>query len=302
MYIKREGAIWVQELSEYLGRELVGEDFPVTAVSTLDHPLDNSIICVAEAGLLQKVPQNTNVLFLASENPDLPGKEQSVIVSPNPKLDFAMLLNEFFVDTAARTIHPKALIDDGASIGRNVAIGPFSQVAAQVTIGSSSKLLGGVSITGDVTVGEYCVIKDNAVIGSEGYEFVMTDSGRSLHVPHLGKIDIGPRVWIGAGSVVERAALVDTIIKADVKIDDLVNIGAGCRIGENTMITSGSVISKEAVIGRNCWIAPNATIKDGVTVADDVVIGMGSTVIKDITRSGVYAGSPATFLKEKGED
>lgn len=55
---------------------------------------------------------------------------------------------------------------------------------------------------------------------------------------------------------------------------------------------------KEINIGSNIWIGANVTICAGVSICDNVVVGANSVVTKDISKSGVYAGVPAKFIKE----
>jgi acetyltransferase-like isoleucine patch superfamily enzyme len=49
-------------------------------------------------------------------------------------------------------------------------------------------------------------------------------------------------------------------------------------------------------IGRRVYIGSNSTVLP-VSICDDVVIGAGSVVTRDITKSGVYAGNPARFIR-----
>jgi len=54
-------------------------------------------------------------------------------------------------------------------------------------------------------------------------------------------------------------------------------------------------------VGNRVSIGTNATVLP-VRICDDVVIGAGSVVTKDITRSGVYCGNPARFLRHNSEN
>ena len=54
---------------------------------------------------------------------------------------------------------------------------------------------------------------------------------------------------------------------------------------------------KETYIGNNVSIGSNATILP-INICDNVVIGAGSVVTKNITKSGIYVGNPAKFLRQ----
>ena len=89
---------------------------------------------------------------------------------------------------------------------------------------------------------------------------------------------------------------------------ELVTIGNHCFIGHgvmfiNDLFSSGGPAGgdqslwKSTKIGNHVSIGSNATILP-VEICDHVVIGAGSVVTKDITKSGIYAGNPARFLRE----
>ena len=66
----------------------------------------------------------------------------------------------------------------------------------------------------------------------------------SMHFPHIGGIEIGNRVWIGSNVSIEKGSLDNTIIKDDVLIDDLVQIGHNVIVGKRTQITAGCIWAK----------------------------------------------------------
>jgi UDP-3-O-[3-hydroxymyristoyl] glucosamine N-acyltransferase len=184
-----------------------------------------------------------------------------------------------------------------AKIGRNVMVGAHAVVGPDVEIGDNSVIMNNVVLNGPVTIGKFCVIKDGAVIGSEGWGFVCDEDGIPFHPPQLGRIVLGDRVWIGSNSTIERAMVDDTVISANVKVDDLVHVGGGTVVGERCMLTAGSVVAYNVVIGEQVLVAPQSVIRERVTIVGNVVIGQGTVVIDDITVPGVYVGNPARFLK-----
>ncbi len=114
---------------------------------------------------------------------------------------------------------------------------------------------------------------------------------------------IGPFTEIQKGVVVGNA----TRIQSHTFICELVSIGSDCFIGHgvmfiNDLFQSGAPAGgdqtkwKTTTIGNHVSIGSNAAILP-VTICDNVVIGAGSVVTKDITKSGVYAGNPARFLR-----
>ena len=110
-------------------------------------------------------------------------------------------------------------------------------------------------------------------------------------------VEIQKNVSIGRGSKVQ----------SHVFICELVGIGNQCFIGHGVMFINdlfqwGGPAGgdqnkwKPTKIGNHVSIGSNATILP-VEICDDVVIGAGSVVTKNITKSGVYAGNPARFIR-----
>ncbi|MBI5017705.1 MAG: hypothetical protein HZB55_19720 [Deltaproteobacteria bacterium] len=289
MYRQKTHGVWTSEIAEYLNRNLQGEDFLV------DDP--TSIVTPRSAAHAPRLPrEGRKTLVLAPASPAGPSPT-TFIPSDQPEVDLARLLLEFFATAPVNRIHPTALISEDARIGRNVMVGAYSMIGSGVEVGDNTRILNRVVISGPAVLGKYCVVKDGAVIGSEGYGFVISEDGTPLHPPHLGRIVIGDRVWVGSNSTVERGMLVETIIEDDVKVDDLVHVGSGARIGSRCMLTAGVVIAFDVTLGPDVTVAPNAAIRESLTVAPGVVVGQGAVVIRDLTERGAYVGNPARLLR-----
>lgn len=120
---------------------------------------------------------------------------------------------------------------------------------------------------------------------------------------------VGDGVFVGPFVEIQRNVTIGrrTKIQSHSFICELVNIGDECFIGHGVMFINDlfeiggpangdKSLWKRTTIGNKVSIGSNATILP-VSICDDVVIGAGSVVVKDITKSGVYAGNPARFLR-----
>jgi UDP-3-O-[3-hydroxymyristoyl] glucosamine N-acyltransferase len=99
---------------------------------------------------------------------------------------------------------------------------------------------------------------------------------------------LGDNVDIGSNSTIDRGTLDDTIISSGVKIDNLVQIGHNCMIGENTIIAGCVGIAGSAKIGKNCAIGGAAMILGHLSITDNVTISPGSMITRSIKTSGTY--------------
>ena len=294
MYRLKTRAVLASEIAAYLNKELSGDDFSVEGPDALRTPR-----MLGRRGL---PAISGKPLLLITDKPPTAATRQvaGYLISQAPEVDLAYVLREFFSIAPIHQIHPGARVDPEARIGRNVMIGAGSVIGPDVEIGDSSVIQQNVVLSGRVRLGKHCFVKDGAVIGSEGYGFVIDEAGFPIHPPHLGQVVLGDRVWIGANSTIERALLEDTLLCDDVKVDDLCHIGAGSVIGTRSMLTAGVVVAYGVSVGQDVRLAPNVSVREQLSIADRVTVGQGAVVIHDIEHSGVYVGNPARLLESRG--
>lgn len=151
------------------------------------------------------------------------------------------------------------------------------------------------------TIGNNCYIHQTAVLNVPGLKVVIGENNERLSFIHTGNTVIGDSVELGPYCVVHRGTLGSTIIRDNCKFSAHNNIGHNCEIGENTVMASGVILNGGVKVGKNCWFGSGSVIKHYVNICDNVVIGMGSVVTSDITKPGIYYGSPAKYIRQKDE-
>lgn len=236
----------------------------------------------------------------------------AALVSPNPYLAFAgaaRLLHpepavsggrhqSAVVDEGARIdptawVGPTAVVEEGASIGPRVFVGPGSIIGAGCTIGEDSRLVARVTLHAGTRVGKRVLLHPGAVIGRDGFGFAK-DGERWVRIPQLGGVRLGDDVEIGANTTIDRGALEDTVICDGAKLDNLIQIGHNCHIGENTAMAACSGISGSTRIGSNCTIAGAVGMAGHLEIGDDVHFTGMAMVTRSFTEPGLYSsGIPA---------
>lgn len=146
------------------------------------------------------------------------------------------------------------------------------------------------------------VIDPTAVIGTSGNNITKMPNGRIINMKHMGNVIIEDYVEVQALSVVHRSVFDSTIIRKNAQIFAKVNIGHNCDIGESTIIGPGTLLGGGTKVGKNCYIWQGVITRSNISICDNVIIGAGSLVLKNITESGVYFGSPAKYIKPYKED
>ena len=249
------------------------------------------------------------VLLRGTDAADCPA---AAVVVPDPYLAFA-LVSQLFDDTPrlpvgvddTATVHSSAKLDPsvavgaGASVAAHVVLGPGVEIGAGARVGEGTRI-GADSIVHPnatlyhgITLGERCVVHSGAVIGADGFGFAPDESGRWVAIAQLGGVTLGNDVVVGACSTIDRGAITDTVVRDGVKIDNQVQIGHNCDIGEHTLICGRVGIVGSTKIGRHCVLAGGAGVagENPITICDNVQVASVTTVSRSIDTPGVYAGS-----------
>ncbi|MGD6961102.1 acetyltransferase [Fictibacillus phosphorivorans] len=111
-------------------------------------------------------------------------------------------------------------------------------------------------------------------------------------------IAIGEQVEVGAGTVVMAGAVVNCCTK----------IGKGCIINTGSTIdhdnciedfvhiSPGAHLAGTVKVGRGSWLGIGSIVSNNINIPNGCKIGAGAVVVKNITQSGVYVGTPAKRL------
>ena len=144
-----------------------------------------------------------------------------------------------------------------------------------------------VTIYADCVIGANCNIAAGAVIGADGFGYANQD-GVWVKIPQVGRVVIADNVDIGANTTIDRGALDDTVIEQGVKLDNLIQIGHNCVIGEHTVIAGCVGIAGSAKVGKRCRIGGAAMILGHLEIADDVTVSPGSMITRSLKKADTY--------------
>jgi len=238
---------------------------------------------------------------------DLAACPTTAIVVANPYWAYARLSQLFEqqpqVATDAR-IDPAAVIASGVSIAAGACIGAYAELKSGVSVHANAVVGAGVVLYEKVTIHPGAVVADgvvigagstihaNAVIGAEGFGYAPDERGVLERIAQLGSVVIGENVSVGANSTVDRGALGDTRIGDGVKIDNQVQIGHNCVVGNHSVICGCCGIVGSTTIGAHCVLGGGVGIGgDGpITLCDGVTVSGMTHVSRSIDAPGVYSG------------
>ncbi len=162
-------------------------------------------------------------------------------------------------------IHPTAVIEDGARIGKDVNIGAFVTISSKATIGDNTTIDAHAIIEGRTTIGKNNHIFSHAVIGSIPQD--LKYAGEDVEL------------IIGDNNKIREFTLLNPGTKGG---------GGVTRIGNNNLLMGYVHIGHDVILGNNCILANGATLAGHVELGDSVVIG-GLTPIHQFVHIGDFA-------------
>ncbi|MFQ8601454.1 MAG: UDP-3-O-(3-hydroxymyristoyl)glucosamine N-acyltransferase [Anaerovoracaceae bacterium] len=248
---------------------------------------------------LEKVPTNVRMVITNSrvaaaiKNFDRYG----VCVVENPKNTFFKLHNILKNNSEYKRKSFETCI------GSDCVISTLSSISEKnVKIGNNVIIEPFVNILENSEIGDNCIIRSGVKIGGNDFEFKRSDRG-IFGIEHYGGVIIKDNVEIQCNSVVNRALYPwdNTIIGEFTKIDALVLISHGVKIGKRCMITGETTIGGRVIIGDDSWVGLSVTIKNGVSIGEKARLNMGSVVTTDVKKgesvSGNFAIPHSKFIK-----
>lgn len=232
----------------------------------------------------------------------------NVVFTESAHLAFALLSGFWRVrqlkNTTSAKISANATIFPNVFIGENVEIGESCVLMPNVVLCDNVRLGRGVTIHPNATIYANSVIGDGVIIhagcaiGCDGFGYAHTSDGRHIKIEHFGNVVIEEGVEIGANTTIDRAVFNSTIIKKGAKIDNLVQIGHNCVVGEHALIVSQTGLAGSTTTGRNVVFGGQSGTGGHIHIGDFVQIAGRGAVGKNLPPNTKWGGHPLLELHE----
>jgi len=183
-------------------------------------------------------------------------------------------------------IGENTIIGDGTKIDSNTVL------AVNVQVGKNCHFFPNITIYEDCIIRNNVIIHSGCVIGADGFGYLLHE-GIQNKIPQVGNVIIEDDVEIGANSSVDRATISSTIIGKGTKIDNLVQVGHNCIIGENSILCAQVGLAGSTVIGDVVFLAGQVGVAGHLKIEDGVMVGAQSGVSHTIPAGTKVFGTPA---------
>jgi UDP-3-O-[3-hydroxymyristoyl] glucosamine N-acyltransferase len=302
----------LSELAQLTGARIEGEDnVEIHGAAGLDEAREGHITFLANPRYTPRVNTTRASAIFLSEDAQT-DRSIAILRAKDPYLAYTRALRIFHPEPELEPfIHSSAVIDPSARVATRVAIGACSVIGRNVEIadgvcihpnvtiyddviiGKDSIIHSGVAIRERTVVGERVVIFNNAVVGCDGFGYARDEQKRWLKIPQTGRVVLEDDVEIGAGTTIDRASVGESRIGRGTKLDNLVQIGHSCSVGEDSLLCAQVGLAGSSHIGKRVILAGQAGVAGHLTIGDDVVLTAKSATSHDVPAGKVISGIPA---------
>jgi len=298
-------------LAEKLGCEVEGDaNIEITDVAGIEEAQPGELTFLVNRKYRPALDSTRASAILIGRDETRP--RMAALRSANPYLDFARAIEMFHPTRRyGPSVHRTAVIGESAKIGAGAHIGPYCYVAEDVEIGANAVLHSFVCIyrgarigddffahahacvREDCRIGNRVILQNGVVVGSDGFGFAREASGRWYKMRQAGITVIGDDVEIQAHSAIDRATVGETQIGRGTKIDNLVQVGHACKVGEDTLLCGQVGLAGTTQVGNRAILAGQVGAAGHLTIGDGATLTAQSGVPADVPPGAIFSGYPA---------
>ena len=298
--------IALDKLAQSLGIECASTH-EIENLATLKDATQNSLSFFHDIKYLEDL-KNTKAAAVILEKEYVKHLPKGVValITNEPYKKMALATKLFAYKPSTDTFEPKlgkgSTISESAYCGKGVVIGKNSTIMAGVFLGDGVSVGDNTIIYPNVTIYHGCIVGSNVtihsgtVIGSDGFGFVSKDHSNTKFY-QIGNVVIEDSVEIGANCTIDRATLGSTIIKSNAKLDNLIQIGHNCEIGDYSVIVSQVGLSGSTIVGKGVVIGGQCGTAGHLKIGDRAMLAARTGVTKSLEGGKIYGGFPAVEIK-----
>ena len=306
----------LSEIASRLGARLENgsPDTEISGVAGIEEAGEHQLTFIANRKYAAAARTTRASAVIVSE--DFPAGAMAVLRSKNPYLAFARALEFFYQPPQyAPGMHPTAVVHSSAKIGAGAHIGPYVVIDEDVVIGDRAVILAHVVIYRGARIGknffahahavvrEHCrlgdsvLLQNGAIVGADGFGFAKDDGGKWHKIVQSGPAVLENDVEVQANACIDRASIGETHVAAGAKIDNLVQVGHGSSVGENTLLCAQVGLAGSTEVGKDVILAGQVGVAGHCKIGDGAIATAQSGIPNDVPAKAVVSGYPAVDNK-----
>ena len=306
----------LSEIASRLGARLENgsPDTEISGVAGIEEAGEHQLTFIANRKYAAAARTTRASAVIVSE--DFPAGATAVLRSKNPYLAFARALEFFYQPPKyAPGVHPTAVVHSSAKIGTGAHIGPYVVIDEDVVIGDRAVILAHVVIYRGARIGknffahahavvrEHCrlgdsvLLQNGAIVGADGFGFAKDDAGKWHKIVQSGPAVLDNDVEVQANACIDRASIGETHVAAGAKIDNLVQVGHGSSVGENTLLCAQVGLAGSTEVGKDVILAGQVGVAGHCKIGDGAIATAQSGIPNDVPAKAVVSGYPAVDNK-----
>ena len=237
----------------------------------------------------------------------LPGIHPTAIIAPTARIGPDAHIGAY------------AVIGDHAVLGANATLLPHVVIYPHACIGSHFFAHAHAVVREHCLLGDHVILQNGVIIGADGFGFarqsppqeggVILSGGVEdaaaknprissfapawYKIVQSGRTVLGDHVEVQANSTVDRASIGETRIDAGAKIDNLVMVGHGSSVGEDTLLCSQVGLAGSTRVGSNVILAGQVGVAGHCTIGDGAVATAQTGIPSDVAPGATVSGYPA---------
>jgi UDP-3-O-[3-hydroxymyristoyl] glucosamine N-acyltransferase len=282
----------------------------ITGIASIETARDGQIAFVSNPKYAAAARTTGASAVIVSE--EFPAIRTGMLRTKNPYLAWSKAVALFYDPPRyAPGVHATAVVHPTSKIGKNAHLGPYVVVNESVEIGDNAVLLAHVVIYRGAKIGEgffahahavvreFCQVGDNvvlqngAVIGADGFGFAKDHAGHWHKIVQSGPAVLESDVEIQANACVDRASVGETRVRSGAKIDNLVQVGHGSIVGEDSLLCAQVGLAGSTELGKNVILAGQVGVAGHCKVGDGAIATAQSGIPSDVPAGATVSGYPA---------
>ena len=300
----------LSEIATALHARLEGADCEITGVAGIEEAGTGQLTFVANPkyAALARTTRASAVIV----DDAFPALSTPTLRTKNPYLAFARAIELFYQPPRyAPGVHATAVVHPTANIGKNAHVGAYVVVMEDVVIGDGCVLLPHVVIYPGARIGkdffahahsvvrEYCrlgdgvILQNGAVVGADGFGFALDEQKRWRKIVQSGPAVLADEVEVQANACVDRASIGETRVGRGTKVDNLVQVGHGCAVGEDTLLCAQVGLAGSTEVGNHVILAGQVGVAGHCKIEDGVTATAQSGIPNDVAAGKTVSGYPA---------